>query len=117
MSGSFDALASAAVAKAETIDANAATIASLTKSIAQLTAANQSLAAQLAAASAKQPALVPETAGARRTNTAGVSCPAIRRKGKWYFLTPQACSKCGRNAVKHVPEYCMGPATGEGAKE
>ena len=117
MSGSFDALVSAAVAKAETIDANAATIASLTKSIAQLTAANQSLTAQLAAASAKQPALVPETAGARRTNTAGVSCPAIKRKGKWYFLTPQACSKCGRNAVKHVPEDCRGPTTGKGAKE
>ena len=53
MLGSFNALASAAVAKAKTLDANAVTIALLTKSIAQLTAANQSLPAQLATASAK----------------------------------------------------------------
>ena len=87
----------------------------LTESIAKLTAANQSLTAQLAAASAKQPAPFPDTA--RRTNTAGVSCPAIKRKGKWYFLTRQACSKCGRAAVTHVPEDCRGPVTGKGAKE
>ena len=115
MSGSFDALASAAVAKAATIDANAATIASLTKSIAQLTAANQSLTAQLAAATTKQTTPAPETS--MHMNTAGVACPAIKRKGKWYFLTPQACSKCGRNAVKHAPEDCRGPAASEGAKE
>ena len=50
MSDSFGALASAAFAKAETLDNNEASIASLTKSVAELVATNKSLAAQLAEA-------------------------------------------------------------------
>ena len=56
MSGLFHALASAAVAKAETINSYAVTITQLTQSIAELTATNKMLAKQLAAALAKGPA-------------------------------------------------------------
>ena len=45
MSDLFGTLASAAVAKAETLDHNAATIASLTKLVAELTATNKRLVA------------------------------------------------------------------------
>ena len=50
MSGSFDALASAAVAKAATIDNHAATIAALSKANAELVETNKRLVAQLTAA-------------------------------------------------------------------
>ena len=50
MSGSFDALASAAVAKAATIDDNATTIAALSKANAELVETNKRLVAQLTAA-------------------------------------------------------------------
>ena len=121
MSGSFDALASAAVAKAETIDANAASIASLTRTIAELTATNKTLVAQLAAATEKQhvpaPPGFPPIETAHRNNSAGVSCPVRKRSGKWYFVNPQACSKCGRNAVTHMPQDCRGPPEEKEAKD
>ena len=122
MSGSFDALASAAIAKAETLDNNAATIASLTKTIAELTATNKALVNQLAAArttaTPSAPALPKNTQHHRilgvisptgnRTNTAGVSCAAVIRQdnGKCYFLSPQPCNICGKEAVLHIPENC-----------
>ena len=57
MRESFGALAQAAVAKSDTLDANATTIASLTKAIAVLTETNRQLAAALAAKSIATPAI------------------------------------------------------------
>ena len=92
MSGSFNALASAAVAKAETLDQNAAAIASLTKSVAELTATNKRFIAQLAEAlthtvhgpnrplpgipapSTSSYTTLPKTT--HTLNTAGIACPA-----------------------------------------
>ena len=50
MRDSFSALAASAVAKSSTLDANAATIASLTQTIVELTATNKRLVEALAAA-------------------------------------------------------------------
>ena len=50
MSGPFNALANATIAKAETLDTNASAIKSLTESVAKLTATNKRLVAQLAEA-------------------------------------------------------------------
>ena len=93
MSGSFEALASATVAKAETIDHNAVAIASLTKLAAELTATNKRLVDQLAEAlthtvrgpnrpppgipapSTVSSTTLPQTTHIR--NTAGVAYPAV----------------------------------------
>ena len=133
MSGSFDALASAAVAKAATIDSHAATIAALSKANAELVETNKRLVAQLTAAKLPFsppgfPPNIPTTPSSttgisrgvhedlptvetgHKTNTAGVSCPAVKKSNnKWYFVAPQACSTCGKPAVLHVPENCGGP--------
>ena len=131
MSSSFDALASAAVAKAETIDSNAASIAQLTKAIYELTETNKKLVNQLAGAlkNPQAPTITPTTqapppgytpiaptapvsAPAAQTghvlNTAGVACPAkLQPTGRWHFVTPQSCSHCGKKKVIHVPQDCL----------
>ena len=132
MSGPLNALASAAVAKSETIDNNASSIASLTKSLAQVIETNKQLAAQLKAALAlcstnqptnqpsanqppNQPSAVtpppgfppepPETL--HIVNTAGAACPAkLSKKGQWNFVEKQHCSICGRNGY-HIPADCF----------
>ena len=101
-SGSFDALASAAVSKAATIDNNVATIAALSKANAVLAETNKHLVAQLTTAKLPFsppgfPPNVPATPYNRagnwrgrhenlatvetehKNNTAGVSCPTVRK--------------------------------------
>ena len=124
MKGSFEALANAAVAKAETIDHNAAAIASLTNTVAELTATNKRLVAQLADALAstvrgpnRPPPGIPALSTMSATtspqtthivNTAGVACPAVLQpSGRYHFVTAQHCKTCGRQAVKHVPSDCL----------
>ena len=126
MSGSFEALASAAVAKAETIDNNAAAIASLTQTVAELTATNKRLVAQLAEALNKTargpnrpppgipaPATTPAAATSlpkttHILNTAGVACPAkLQPSGRYHFVTGQHCSTCGKKEALHVPGDCL----------
>ena len=114
MRDSFSALAASAVAKSDTLDANAATIASLSNTIAELTATNKKLVAALAAA--KQGGRAPNpppgfTADANLTghslNSLGDSCPTKkwRPDGRWQFVTNQYCKTCN-NMVKHVPADC-----------
>ena len=102
MSGSFDALASAAVAKTVTIYIQAATIAVLSKANAELVETNKRLVAQLTAAKLpfsplgfppNVPAAPSNPAGngqgtyenlatvntGHKNNTAGVSCPAVKK--------------------------------------
>ena len=123
MSASFDALASAAVAKSDTIDNHAATISQLTMSIAELIRTNKSLVAQLVAANSgagvktvnpppgiQAPAAATTTAGqtGHVMNTTGTACPVkMQGSGRWHFVTPQACSHCGVATVKHVPDDCL----------
>ena len=124
MSGSFQALASAAVAKAETIDHNASTIASLTQTVAELTSTNKRLVAQLAEALSKTvrgpnrppPGIPAPTSSAATTlpktthilNTAGVACPAkLQQSGRYHFTTGQYCSICGKKGARHVPGDCL----------
>ena len=140
MSGSFDALASAAVAKAATIDNNAATIAALSKANAVLAETNKHLVAQLTTAKLpfSPPGFPPNVPAApsnpagnwrgthenlttvdtgHKNNTAGVSCPAVKKSNnKWYFMAPQACSTCGKPAMLHIPENCKGPIQNRGPR-
>ena len=82
MRESFGALAQAAVAKSETLDSNAITIASLTKAVAVLTETNRSLVAALAAGTTVPPAARANPGGAaadldlagHHTNSDGKSC-------------------------------------------
>ena len=123
MSGSFDALASAAVAKSETLDNNATTIASLTKSLAQVIETNKQLSAQLKSAlalcsPASKPGKVAPPPGfpseplqtLHILNTAGVACPArlSKKNDKWYFVEKQHCSICDRDDQFHIPADCKG---------
>lgn len=127
LNGSFNALASAAVAKSETIDSNAASIASLTNAIAQLTTTNKNLTDQLAAAlalcarpTANAPAPTIPTAVTpppgfpvetpktlHIINTAGVACPAVLQRGNWTFVAGQHCSTCKMDNMKHIPAACF----------
>jgi len=122
MSGSFDALASAAVAKSETLDNNATTIASLTKSLAQVIETNKQLTAQLKSALAlcsptNKPAPVKPPPGfpsepletLHIVNTAGVACPArlSKNSGKWNFVEGQHCNICKRDGQFHIPVDCF----------
>ena len=123
MSESFDALASAAVAKATTIDNHADSIAKLTAAVAELTATNKRLVDQLTAALAKSPptytapppgipAITPAPAPAAQTshmvNTSGVACPVVlQRSGRYHFVTGQYCSHCKRTGVRHLPQDCL----------
>ena len=141
MSGSFDALASAANAKAATIDSNAAAIAALRKANVELPETNKRLVVQLTAAKLpfsppgfqpSIPAAPSNPAGTGRgvsyenlatvdtghkNNTAGVSCPAVKKSNnKWYFVAPQACSTCGKPAILHIPENCKGPTQNKGPR-
>ena len=123
MSGSFDALASAAVAKSETLDNNATTIASLTKSLAQVIETNKQLSAQLKSAlalcsPASKPGKVAPPPGfpseplqtLHILNTAGVACPArlSKKNDKWYFVEKQHCNICDRDDQFHIPADCKG---------
>ena len=114
MRDSFSALAASAVAKSNTLDANATTIASLTKSIAQLTAANEKLVAALELAQRQGKATPPPPGfqnDANMTghalNSLGQSCPTKKWKpdGRWMFVTRQYCKTCN-NMVMHVPPDC-----------
>ena len=141
MSGSFNALASAAVAKAATIDNHAATIAALSKANVELVETNKRLVAQLTAAKLPFsppgfqpviPAAPSNPAGTgkgvsyenlatvdtgHKNNTAGVSCPAVKKSNnKWYFVAPQACSICGKPAILHIPENCSDPVRYKGPR-
>ena len=121
MSGSFQALAGAAVAKAETLDHNAAAIASLTKSVAELSATNKRLVAQLAEALTNTvrgknrpppgfpaPSTAPSAQTTHILNTAGVACPAkLQPSGRYHFVTGQHCKTCGKQGIRHVPSDCL----------
>ena len=125
MSGSFNALANAAIAKSETLDHNAATIASLTASVAALTTTNKTLADQLAEALARSargsntrppgfpaPTSTPTAATLPKTahilNTSGVACPAVlQQSSRYHFVTGQHCKNCGKPSVKHEPKDCL----------
>ena len=98
MRDSFSSLAQAAVAKAETIDAHAATIASLSNTIAELTATNKQLVKALAAAKAAPATNVrppPGYTSANLTghaqNSLGESCPTKkwRLEGRRQFMNKQ----------------------------
>ena len=116
MSESFGALAQAAVAKSDTLDVNATTIASLTKAIAVLTETNRQLVAALAAKSIATPATrsppgvtpaaSPDMTG-HRTNSDGNSCPTKKWNpaGRWQFVAQQHCKNC-TGVVNHIPTDC-----------
>ena len=87
MSGPFNILANIAVTKADTLDANAAAIASLTASVADLTATNKRLVVQLAEASThtvrgpnRPPSgiLAPSTASSASSASSPPRCPRPR---------------------------------------
>ena len=114
MRESFGQLAQAAVAKSDTIDAHAATIAAQAKAIAELTATNAILVAALAA---KAPGTVTPPPGftaqgaanttGHTVNTAGVACPTRKSKlGNTVFVVPQDCSICGKTQY-HIPANCL----------
>ena len=124
MSDSFGALASAAVAKAETLDHKAAAITLLTKSVAELTATNKRLVAQLAEALTntmrhqnRPPPGIPapftaSSAPLPRTthtvNVAGVACPAVLQpSGRYHFVAGQHGKTCGKKEARHVPSDCL----------
>lgn len=122
MSESFDALASAAVAKSTTIDNHANTIAQLTAAVAELTATNKRLVDQIVALGKGPtaytapppgiPAIAPAPTAATQTghalNTSGVACPVVmQRSGRNHFVTGQFCSTCGAKAARHVPQDCL----------
>merc|ERR1711923_481888 len=112
----FGALAQAAVAKAETIDAHAATIASLTKTVAELTATNKQLVKALAAAKAAPTGAVKPPPGfaadanltGHAQNSLGETCPTKKWKpdGRWQFVNRQYCKTCN-NTVSHLPADCQ----------
>jgi hypothetical protein len=123
MSGSFDALACAAVAKSDMLDKHTATIIALTTTVTELTATNKKLVDQLAVALASCARLPPgmgaipaptpappaptEITG-HTLNSAGIACPATfnPRAKRWYFVTPQECKTCGKK-TSHTPENCL----------
>ena len=112
MKDSFSSLAQAAVAKAETIDAHAATIASLTNTIAELIATNKQLVKALAAAKATASSAIKPPPGfstadltGHAQNDFGETCPTRKwsPEGRWQFVNQQYCKGC-KNMVKHVPK-------------
>ena len=131
MSGPFNALANAAVAKTETLDANAAAIASLTKTVAELTDTNKRLVAQLAealnntvrgpnrppsgitapssaalASSTSTLTTLPQTT--HIVNTAGVACHVtLQSTRRYHFVMGQHCKTCGRQSVRQVSSDCL----------
>jgi hypothetical protein len=123
MSGSFDALACAAVAKSDMLDKHTATIIALTTTVTELTATNKKLVDQLAVALASCARLPPgmgaipaptpappaptEITG-HTLNSAGVACPATfnPKVKRWYFVTTQECKTCGKK-TSHTPENCL----------
>ena len=119
MSGSFEALACAAVAKSDMLDQHTATILALTTTVTELTASNKKLVEQLALALAtcvKPPpgmsAIPPPTPSPAVTghalNTAGIACPTTfnPKVKRWYFVTNQDCKTCGKSTT-HLPENCL----------
>ena len=118
MSGSFEALACAAVAKSDMLDNHTTTINSLTNTVGQLTATNKRLVDELAVALAMcvkpppglttptLPAPAASTSG-HVLNSAGIACPAVLKHwGKWYFVNTQDCKTCGKSTT-HVPANCL----------
>ena len=115
MRESFGALAQAAVAKSETLDSNATTIASLTKAIAVLTETNRSLVAALATRTTVPPAARTNPGGAtadpdmtgHHTNSDGNSCATKKwfAGGRWQFVSQQHCKNC-TGIVNHIPSDC-----------
>ena len=110
---SFGMLAQAAVAKSDTIDAHATTIAAQAKAIAELTATNAILVADLAAARSKPartttpPPGFAANATGHTLNSAGVACPTRTSKtGNVVFVTSQECSIYGKNQY-HIPANCL----------
>ena len=103
MRDSFSALAASAVTKSDTLDANAATIASLSNTIAELTTTNKKLVAALAAAKQGGRNVNPPpgfAADANMTghslNALGNSCPTknFRPNSRWQLVTKQFCKTC-----------------------
>ena len=119
MSGPFEALACAAVAKSDMLDQHTATILALTTTVTELTASNKKLVEQLALALATcvkpppgmsvipPPILSPTTTG-HALNTAGIACPTTLNPQvkRWYFVTKQDCKMCGKSAT-YLPEKCL----------
>ena len=110
---SFGMLAQAAVAKSDTIDAHATTIAAQAKAIAELTATNTILVAALTAAKNKPTrTITPLPGSATNTtshtlNSAGITCLTRTPKaGNVVFVTSQDCSICGKNQY-HIPANCL----------
>ena len=114
MSGYFDALTCAAVAKLDMLNNHTVTIKSLTDAVAQLTATNKRLVDELAGALAAcvkpPPGLATPTTPSPAApnsghvlNSAGVACPAVLQPWrKWYFINKQSCKTCGKSTT-HVP--------------
>ena len=121
MEHSFGQLAQAAVAKAETIDANAATISALTKALAEMTAAcklltttNGTLVTALAKCGGKTATNPPpgfSQAGADTShalNSAGVACPTKKNRSgkKMIFVEGQTYGNCKKDNMFHLPANC-----------
>ena len=120
---SFGQLAQPAVAKAEIIDANAATIVALMKALAKITATckvltttDSTLVTALAKCGGKTVTNPPPgysgtgtAATGHAVNTAGVVFPTRIgiRIGNVIFTRPHACSTCGLPKVYHLPKDCM----------
>jgi hypothetical protein len=116
MRESFGQLAQAAVAKSDTLDAHAATIAAQAKAIAELTATNAILVAALAAKTTRTvtppPGFAAPATGTTNTtghavNTAGVACPTKKFKGMTSWVVPQHCTICGKADQWHIPANCL----------
>ena len=97
MRESFGQLAQAAVAKSDTIDAHAATIAALSKTIAKLTSTNAILVTALAAKESRTiappPGFNPTVAVTANTtghtvNSAGIACPTKKKVRKDIICGP-----------------------------
>ena len=122
MEHSFGQLAQAAVAKAETIDANANAIKDLTTALAKmtatckvLTATNSTLVTALAKCGGGNATGAPPgfpqtgtTATGHAANTAGIVMPTkMGNYERTVFVSPQACSTCGKTAMFHLPQDCL----------
>ena len=116
MRESFGQLAQAAVAKSDTIDAHAATIAALYKTIAELTSTNAILVTALVAKESRTIAPPPGfnptvTVTANTTghtvNSAGIACPMKKKFGRMSFVVPQHCAVCNKAEQWHLPQNCL----------
>jgi hypothetical protein len=116
MRDSFGQLAQAAVAKLDTTDAHAATIAALSKIITDMTATNAIMVGALAS---KGTRAVPPPPGFAPTGTvtadttghavdsAGMTCPTNKFRGRTSFVVPQHCTIYNKADHWHLPQNCI----------